>query len=174
VSTSQGYVAPLFATSGGLYLSGAMTHPLPFDASSTPQGGTDFVISKVDATGAALVSRLYGGPIDDIGSVVTQLRTGELVLVGRFAETASFGARTLTSAGDVDAVLARLTADGRVIEVHRYGDELVQTFGDAATGPDGRVVAGGTFAGTIDLGSGVLVAEPAAQDLFVAKLPSQL
>lgn len=80
------------------------------------------------------------------------------------------GGGPLTPAGDADAAIVVLEADG----THRwsavFGDAGEQRFQDVEVGPDGVINLVGGFGGTLDLGGEPLTAAPDVTEAFVVRL----
>ena len=114
-----------------------------------------------------------GGPSFDTGFGLAALPDGGTIVVGRFTGTAAFGPTTVTSAGDMDAFVARLNADGSWAWVTRAGgsgaDEGLQVVALA----DGSAILTGTFHGTAAFGGTTLTADGIFADVFVAKVTAQ-
>lgn len=91
-----------------------------------------------------------------------------IVAVASITEEVDFGGGPLTPAGDADAAIVVLEADG----THRwsaiFGDAAEQRFQDVEVGPDGVINLVGGFGGTLDLGGEPLVGEE--DEGFVARL----
>lgn len=95
------------------------------------------------------------------------LPNGDVLLAGTFAGTIQLGDQTLVSAGGTDIFVARI-ADG--IEVVTFGDAEDQELVELATNGAGGYAIAGRFRGTLDLGTGTLVATGTTSSMFVAQL----
>lgn len=96
--------------------------------------------------------------------------TGAVAVVAGLQGTAQgLGGGPYASAGDWDALVAVLEADGSSRWAHTFGDSGADHVLDVAFDSAGDVVIAGTFAGSIDLGDGALTSD-SAFDGFVAKL----
>jgi hypothetical protein len=87
-------------TSGQAYVAGEFTGTLNFDGIAPTATGTDVFIARLDAatgTGQALVFA-GGGPGDQQAFVVAMQADGSILISGRAAGGASFGAFSLTAA----------------------------------------------------------------------------
>jgi DNA polymerase III delta prime subunit len=81
------------------------------------------------------------------------------------------GQYLMSSAGDIDGFVTRQTASGALVWARRFGASISENASTVATSPDGSVIAGGRFAGTVDFGNGyVLSSQSGTYDPFVAKL----
>jgi len=77
-------------------------------------GGCDMLIFRVDAAGAKLWRKNYGGDADDVGHVVRQTADGGYILAGT---TASY----TSGSGDLDFLVYRLDAAGNKLWRKHYG-----------------------------------------------------
>ena len=78
----------------------------------TSAGNNDLFVAKLDASGTykwAKQRRVERGLIMEIG--VSVLADGSSIVTGKFADTATFGNTTLTSAGSYDVFVAKLDAE---------------------------------------------------------------
>ena len=101
---------------------------------SSGAGGTDMLVVRIDAVGAVLWERTYGGLNDDQAKAVQQTGDGNYVLCGYIG-----------SADFTDMYLAKLGNDGDILWERTYGG----TYDDAAydirqTRDGGYVIAGYT------------------------------
>jgi hypothetical protein len=107
------------------------------------------------------------------GARITGDAQGNILLLGSFSGTLTFGATTLVSAGQNDIFLAKLAKNGQPIWAKRFGDAAMQaqTRGLGVDG-NGNVVVAVPLAGTIDFGGGGLSAGAGQSGFVVAKLNS--
>ena len=117
--------------------------------------GTDGFLVKYDALGTEQWSRRFGGPASDFGISVATDTYGGVFVAGQFSGQASFSpAATLTSAGGLDAFLAKFNGStgslqwvsggggpstdyGTNVSVDQYGNPMMTGFfgGTAVFGP---------------------------------------
>jgi hypothetical protein len=93
---------------------------------------------------------------------------GSILLAGEFQGSFTFdpGAATLTSMGDYDIFLAKLSSDGKLTWSRGYGNGAPQrALGVAATPDGGAAIAGETY-GQINFGGALMAAQ--GKDAFVA------
>ncbi len=79
-----------------------------------------------------------------------------------------FGGDPLTCLGDYDIYVVEFDSDGDHVCSQRFGDGDVQWPSSVAADPFGNVLVTGAFAGTVDLGGGLL-SSAGDHDIFVAK-----
>lgn len=97
--------------------------------------------------------------------------TGDLVLGGSFDGTLTFAplGPLMTSAG-TDGFLARVDAAGDGKNRYGYGGGATQVVTSVARLPDGTLIVGGSFEGTLQLPGGPILQSAGKTDGFVANL----
>ncbi len=149
---------------GGLLLVGDFSGGMTAGTQSlTGAGSTDIFLARNDPTGTLLWLKRLGGAGEESVDACVPYPGGGWLVAGTFTGTVPFGGSTLTSAGDRDAFIARLNAEGDVVWAQRaggtstdYGRQvavdaqgngyLVGSFMTSATftGSPSTVTAGGT------------------------------
>lgn len=132
-------------------------------------GDADVFVAKLGPTGEHLWSARFGGPGPDYGNAVALDGSGDILVAGTFTGTAVFGESTLTSLGDTDVFVAKLSPGGDVQWVKRFGDSAGQKAIRVAADSAGNVVVTGCMAGSLDFGKGTLQSV-GSDDAFVLKL----
>lgn len=159
---------------GNLYVAGSSNGPIGEGPQTLPNAGSyDGLLLKYDGTGTLSWARAVGGPFFDGLADVVLDAGGNPAVTGVFSEQLVFGSRTLTSAGDFDALVASYTAQGEprwIQQSNGPGDAVGGSLGfDAA----GNLYVSGQFDGNITFGPFALSATPAdAITNFVARLGS--
>ena len=93
---------------GGAIACGYFADALVAGGPLASAGGTDALVVALDATGAVRFARAFGGPgNDECRAVALDAGTGEIVIVGPFTDTASFGGAETSSAGGTDFYVHR-------------------------------------------------------------------
>jgi hypothetical protein len=112
-------------------------------------GGSDAWVLRLAADGRPLWDETFGGPGEDEASAVAAMPDGGLAVAG---STYSKGA------GELDAWVLRLAADGRLLWDRTLGGEGRDRAQDAAALPDGDLAVAGSTAskGAGDLDGWVL------------------
>lgn len=134
-------------------------------------GNYDVFIAKISAAGTWLWAVRAGGSNIDESHAVALLPGGGAAITGIFTGTATFGSTTLTSAGNTDMFIARISDSGTWTWAVRAGGATAETGTGIAAGSDGSIVATGSFRGTATFGSTMLTSA-GTTDVFVAKLTS--
>ncbi|MCC6525823.1 MAG: hypothetical protein IT373_24460 [Polyangiaceae bacterium] len=163
-------VAVAVGPDGSSYLAGDYTGALAVGGDMhTSQGGHDVFLARLDAAGALVWSRSYGGAGEQHVAAIGAGAEG-VYLVGHFAGQIDFGSGALVSAGGDDLFLAAIDPGGTERWSQRHGDGADQHAAALGLGPDGAALwIAGSFAGTLDLGAGPLV-QTGVEDAFFAKL----
>jgi hypothetical protein len=166
-----------FDAAGDVVLVGQFRGSIDFGGGNLTSLGCcfeDFFVAKLDAGGNYLWQKQLGD--DDIDRVKDMVVTpaGEIVITGQYQDELSLGgAVTLpaTTAGDLNAFVAKLDATGNGVWGVGFGDEVDQDGHAVAIDGQGNVLVTGQFAGSIDIGTGAL-ASAGEVSAFVAKLSS--
>ena len=122
----------------------------------------------------------YGDALDQVGMSVTADAAGSVVIAGVFQGTIDFGGGPLTAVSNTYSVyVAKLDADGDALWSHAYQGGIDYVAGEGipsatvAVTPEGGVVLGGEFSGTVDFGVGApVVATSTIGDGFVLAFDS--
>ncbi len=131
-------------------------------------GGNDVFVAKLDGNGGHLWSKRFGNAGDQRVEGAGVAEDGRVLIGGAFDGAIDFGGGVLTSGAGKDAFIAVFDATGSHLWSRRLsgpGNDRVTTI---AAAPDGNVLVGGVFAGSLDLG-GVMLTSDGLYDAFVAK-----
>lgn len=155
--------------SGNVVAVGSFQGQIDFGGGAlTSAGATDIFLAKFTNLGVHLWGKRFGAAGTDTGRAVSTDPFGAVVVAGDFSGSVDFGGGTLVSAGGTDVVVAKLDPLGSHVWSRRAGDAAAQTGDDVATDAT-TVFLAGTFAGSIDLGLGALIAA-GSTDVFLAAL----
>ncbi len=167
-------------TAGNFYVTGMFQGsvtfgPGPGAATLNSVGNSDIFIAKLSDAGEVLWVRRAGGSQADAATAIAIDSAGSVYLTGSFQGTADFGpgSGSLTSSGNSDAFILKLSSDGNFQWVKRLGG----TGADGGTGiaidSAGNIVSAGFFSGTVDMNpnGGVNNLTSAGNtDIYVTKL----
>jgi len=165
---------------GDVYAAGKFDGALSFTgtALSTPNSSTRafvWVAKFKGADGTALAQASFGnGPTGKAAPTAIAVdSSGKVVVAGNFTIALPFGGTTLTSAGSLDAFVAKLdpaasTAFAPIWAV-RMGGPGADSASSVALNSHGDAVAAGLFRGT-STGAAALTANGAASDAFLLHL----
>ena len=167
----QGGAVKFDVQNGDIIVAGAIRNNLP--PSKTARTSLCFV-GRYDATGVVRWSKTFGTHVWPTSLALA--RDGRILLTGYFQESVDFGVGALESAGGYDIFAAMFGAEGSIEWSKRFGDRRQQFLVKGAHGVNGSIVLAGSFHGTIDFGTGPVVAtgydgmNEGAEDVFLAIL----
>jgi len=150
------------------YFSGAATFGNT-TLTSTTAGNDDVFTAKMNADGTWAWATKAGGTGDDYGQGVSALPDGSSIVTGWFADTATFGSTTLTSAGSADVFTAKMNADGTWAWATRAGGTGDDYGTSISALPDGSSIVTGYFIRNATFGSTTLTSA-GGYDVFTAKM----
>jgi hypothetical protein len=143
--------------SGGLKLAGA--------------GGIDAFIAKFDPSGAHVWSKGFGDPAFQSGDGVASDSADNVLFTGTLVGTVDFGGGPLTSGGESDQFVVKLSPSGDHIWSKGFGGpdaSIIFVGGDFKADNADNVLLSAHFAGSTDFGGGTLTTQ--SYDLFALKL----
>ena len=156
---------------GNLYLAGSSNGPIGEGALTLPNAGSyDGLLLKYDGTGALAWARSIGGQYFDGFADVLLDAGGNPYVTGVFSERIVFGSRTLTSAGDYDALVAAYTAQGQPRWIQQTGGPGDAVGGSLGFDALGNLYVDGQFDGNVAFGPYTLTPTLNAITTFVARL----
>jgi hypothetical protein len=163
-----------FDGSGNLVLGGSFMTGIDFGPPTgrlDPTYYFDAFLAKYNSDGALAWARKYGAGDEEQLYGLAVDSGGNLVITGFFTGTVSFGGADLTSQGDRDVFVAKLTPTGDHQWSKGFGGLYPQQGNSVAIGPDDAVVVGGSFTLNVSFDPS---AEPLMchgwEDAFLAKL----
>ena len=133
---------------GDVYVTGDYTGTVDFGGTKlTSKSATDsdVFIWKLDTKGNTAWAVSAGGSDADEGGGIAVDSTGNSYVGGMFGGTATFGAKTLTSAGDGDGFLAKLDSKGAFVWAVQMGGSNKDWVRQAVVDSTGNVYAAGSF-----------------------------
>ena len=163
--------------SGNVYTIGYFDGTTDFDPGSTisnltTAGYDDIFVSKLDASGNYVWAKKFGSTGFDDGQSITVDASG-VYITGTFTGTVNFGTGNLTSAGNNDIFVVKLTTTGTTSWAKRIGGTLIDNATSLKLDGSANVIITGTFAGTVDFNPGAGTANlvsVGSQDIFILKL----
>ncbi|XXY51004.1 SBBP repeat-containing protein [Sorangium sp. So ce269] len=144
---------------GNSLVSGHFAGTVDFGEGPRSAGDTDDVfIVKLDPDGRTLWTRQIGDVAEhQVGVSATFDAEGGVLLAGGFQGTIDLGAGPLTSAGDLDILVAKLDPDGNPLWNQTFGGPgREQAIRAAVDEISGEVIIGGLITNTVDFGDGPL------------------
>lgn len=168
----QAHHAVAVDDAGNVIIAGKLNGSVDFGGGALVAAGEgDAYIAKFSPDGAHVWSRRFGDSSQQYVQAVDVDDAGQVIIAGTMWGTIDFGGGPLTSAGDGDVFVAKLTSDGAHLWSRRMGDPNYQLATSIAVDHSGNVAVAGTFIGQIDFGGGPLTSA-GYFDIFLAKLGS--
>jgi chitodextrinase len=173
--TDRGYGVAVDST-GNVLVTGYFSGTVDFGGGPlTSAGNADIFVAKFTSAGAHVWSKRFGSTGHDFGYGIAVDRNSDLVVTGFFGwfggPTVDFGGGALTSAGDTDVFLVKLSATG----THLWSKRMGGTGGDRGLGiaidQSGNVAVTGTFTATASFGGASLTSR-GLRDIFIAEYSS--
>lgn len=168
---------------GNVYVAGSYSSTADFDPSGavanlTVVGQFDAFLLKLDSSGNYVWAKSFGGSRGEEYFSVATDADGNIVLVGGFRGSGDFdpdgGSKILTSAGDLDVAVLKLTSSGNLSWAGSFGG----TDWDDIWGLDidsvGEIYVTGTFGGSGDFDptSGVSTLSVSGYGVYIVNLSS--
>ncbi len=150
---------------GVVFVAGGFSGSLQADSETLVSAGSyDVLLLALDAQGAVVRADRFGGPGFDVAWDVSVGSAGPVALLGSSGGPIDFGGGNLT--GTEATFVAAFGPNGS----HLFSRMFDKLQGESlAVDPTGHVAIGGSFSGSIDLGTGPLTSV-ASTDGFVARL----
>jgi hypothetical protein len=168
---------------GNAYVTGTFNlsgdfNPGKRTATLTSTGSEDAFLVRLDAAGNFVYAKQFGGGQNDEGIALAVDRNGNVLVAGAFAGTVDFnpgaGVSNLTSAGNSDVFVAKLSAAGGFVWARRAGGALPDGVHTIRVNRAGDAFVGGQFNGTADFDPGAgtfnLAGTPNVANGFVWRL----
>jgi hypothetical protein len=157
---------------GGAIVTGQFDETASFGSTTlTSNADADVFVAKISSAGAWVWATQTGGTGYHAGGGVGVSSDGGAIVTGQFDETASFGSTTLTSNGDSDVFVGKMSSVGVWEWTTQIGDTGDDWDGGVAVTVDGGAIVVGNFVGSATLGSTTLTSN-GYRDVFVAKISS--
>lgn len=159
------------AEDGSIIVAGRIEGLTNFDGMTVNGvGENDVFVAKYSSTGAIRWVKSGGGSGMDWANGVAVDADGNSYATGYFSGSATFGAQTLTAAGDHDIFIVSYDADGNLRWVKSIGGSGTDEGFGAAVDADGNVFVIGIATGTVNFGTASFAAGGTAG--FIARYGS--
>jgi hypothetical protein len=162
--------------SGNAYATGFFEGTAGFGTSAVISAGSeDIFVAKISSAGIWQWARQAGGTGVDEGLAIAVDGSGRISVTGFFSDTAVFGGGSLTSVGEEDIFVARISENGFWQWCMRAGG-LARDWGlGIALDPLSYINLTGQFRRTADFGSHTLAGAGVnyAPDIFVARITAR-
>jgi Divergent InlB B-repeat domain len=133
-------------------------------------GDIDGFVMKRTSAGAFLWVKTFGdSQNDDVRGVATDA-AGNVAFTGHYTGQIDFGTGSpVTSAGGLDAIAGKYSADGKQLWAKRFGNAQDEEGQAISALPNGDFLIAGVAQNSLDVGGGPLFA-PGKQDTFLVQL----
>lgn len=135
----------------------------------TSAGSTDVYLAKLSSAGVPVFGKKFGNASSQQGNAVSFDKDGNIYIAGSFQGTIDLGGGVLTSAGSDDVFIAKLDPKGKHLWSKQFGGPSSEAALFVGVDDLGYVFATGTFAGSVDFGSGLLTSA-GSSDVFILSL----
>ncbi len=158
---------------GAAYITGSVKGTVDFGLGPLANAGdplTDLYVAVFASSGTAVSSKRFAATFAQAGTAIAVNDAHEILLGGTFGSSADLGCGVLPGAGGADVFLAKLSALGVCAWSKRFGDAADQDVASVAYDGAGNALAGGRFAGAINLGGAMFTMSGGAHGGFAVKL----
>jgi hypothetical protein len=138
------------------------------DTSLVTQGNDDIFIVKYDTDGNLFWVTQAGGTGFDRSNCIKTDILENIVITGRFENTAFFGDTSISSYGTEDIFIAKYDKDGNFLWANQAGGITVDRGHGIATDGSGNTIVTGRFSDIASFGDTTLAAS-GISDIFIAK-----
>ena len=159
---------------GNVIIAGAFSGSLTFGATTiTSAGASDIFVAKFAPDGAPMWAKSFGDVKDQSARGIAADAQGNVVVVGQFVGSITFGGGALTSVGPNfdDAFLVKLGPQGNHLWSKKFGDINSQVPHGVAVGPTGDIAMVGDFQTNMTFDA-VAINSAGDTDAFVAVFDS--
>lgn len=109
----------------------------------------DAFVAKYGPDGALAWAVTFGGKGEDVGNGVAFDASGNVIVVGLFANDMQVGETKLVSQGSDDAFFAKFGPDGAPLWAHMFGGTNSDAAHDVVARPNGNILVTGSFKGSV-------------------------
>jgi len=174
---TQGEYPKAIATdlNGNIFVTGNFSGTATFGTQTITGNSIDVFVAKYNSAGQLQWVQKAGGASVDRGLGIATDGAGNVIVVGDFSGSATFGTATnLTSAGAVDIFIAKYNPSGTLIWAKRAGGTVNDRATAVTTDSNGNIYLTGSFGGTANFDGTNITATGGAfdTDIFVAKYNS--
>jgi hypothetical protein len=153
---------------GNVMVAGVFESSADFGAGTTKSAGNgDIFVTKRGPNLANLWARTYGGTGEDQAGSVALDSAGNIFVAGFFEQQMTVGTTPFMSAGDRDAFLLKLDANGANVFSKHFGGMENDESSSVSVDGFGRAVMTGYFRTSVDFGAG-MTTSAGETDVFLA------
>jgi hypothetical protein len=156
---------------GNSYITGYYTNTADFGPVTATASGYDPFVAKVNTSGVFQWVQTFGSSGTDLGNDITFADDGNIVAVGDFFGTVNIGATSLVSPGGSSIYVAKFNkSTGSPIWANSFGGTMDDGSMAISVNGNGDIYVGGSFFGTVTLGTTTLTGSAFSLNSFVLKL----
>ncbi len=154
---------------GNSYMAGKFAFTSTFGSiPMTSAGDYDVFITKYTPAGSASWAVRAGGSLVDGAEALALDPDGNLVVLGHYRGSASFGSSTLSALGEDDVFVAKLDANGNFLWARSCGGTGADSAGGLGVDAAGNVYIAGVFRANASFGS-IQLTSTGQGEIFTAK-----
>lgn len=162
---------------GNVFVTGCFSYAAAFNSvdSAIPPinlncfGNMDIFVAKLSTAGNFEWAKAYGGTEHDYGYNILSDGNGSIFMTGIYRGTANFDTHQLSSNGDYDVFVAKLSSAGECAWVKSAGGAVADWGYGLSVDSNHNVFVAGAFTGTITFGATVMNST-GNEDFFLAKM----
>ncbi len=163
-------------SNGNAFVTGYFQDAIAFGSSTlSTSGGADIFVAKISSSGAWQWATSAGGAGDDeIAVGIAATSTGDAIVVGQTNDSSNFGSNSISTAGGIDAFVAKISASGSWAWATVGGGQGSDFANDVSLDSSDNVFVIGMFQGGTtgaQFGS-TQVAATGSMDVFISRLTS--
>jgi len=171
-ASNQGGSAVALTSDGGLVISGSFSGAVDFGGGPLSAGsGSTQYLAKLDGDGNHIWSRSVAESPNLVPADLSFDANDNIYVTGRFEDNAAFDGETLEGAGGTDVFVAKFDPLGEFVWANGFGNFNDQSANGLAVSPEGFVVVGGSFTGSIQPGDMPLSSAGGQDGFLVAFSP---
>ncbi len=157
-------------SAGNSYVTGQFYGTANFgNTSFTSDGYGDIFVCKLDTDGNFLWAKQANGTSHDLGRSIAVDNEGNQYVTGRFMDSASFGATTLTSIGSSDIFVCKLDTNGNFLWARQAGGTASDIGNSIGVDSNSNSFVTGWFIGNASFGD-ITLNSIGITDNFICKL----
>jgi hypothetical protein len=170
---STAYAGKIAISGNTVYVTGNFTNLIEIGSFATSSSGNKdiFIAGLNTSNGNCQFLEKAGGSYNDVGLNIAPAAGGGFLLCGTFTSTATFGTLQVSSSSiiDRDLFFAKYDNSGVCQWVKRIGNTSEDIANVIKELPNGDILLGGSYEGSVQFGPGVTLNAVAFSDLFLAK-----
>ena len=158
-------------TSGNVYVTGNYYGPANFDGTNSVSGAgdRDIFLTKYNSGGTLQWVQTAGGLLSDRGSSVAVDLMGNAYVIGFYSDVATFGTKSVTSAGNLDIFVAKYNSSGNLSWLQCGGGTSFDSGSSVAVDASGNAYVTGTYRDAATFGTASNTST-GSDDIFLGRI----